>query len=339
MSVAGIGDDDDKEMEWYRSCSTGELNGMYLSAARQGDWPRIEKLLEAGAELDYGGGAALTAAVDGGYVDVARKLVALGVNTLLSKQEALSDAVFADRADAVVFLIDEVKADPAFNDSTVLFSAVVNNHAGMTRLLLEKGANVQANAGTLLGIALSRDFEDVAIALLDGGADPRKSFLDKNAYEWAAEKHMRAVSARLRQGPETDVYMSAGFFKRQTLTDLRGKYDERQKQNGICLAAEAGCFDIVRDKFLAASNEKLTRDDLIRGERGRNALKALAEGGDLALAFDPRLWIGRKEEALSLLRDVPPEYRDQADGAALAAGIDRQALKARAKNLSLKLKF
>ena len=41
MSVTGIGDDDEKEEEYFARCSVAELNGMYLNSAREGDWPEV----------------------------------------------------------------------------------------------------------------------------------------------------------------------------------------------------------------------------------------------------------------------------------------------------------
>lgn len=341
MTVADIGDDEDKEAEYLKRCSVGELNGMYLNAAREGDWPRIERLLAAGAELDYAGGGTLTAAIDGGHIDVARKLLARGLNpTAHVRQEALGDAVYADNPAAAAFLIAEAKADPAWNDSAVLFSAVVNNRPAMTRLLLEKGAKPDANKGTLLCIALSHGFVDTAEALLDNGADPRKTHLGMNAYEWAAKERLSGLSKKLRDAARTDAYMSPGFFERQSLSELRGFYDERQRESGFHLAARAGCFDIIRDKFLASPADKLRAEDLTRREPGgKDVLTLLGDAGGLGLAFDPRLWLGRKDEALALLdKKLPKEFAQQVDGAAFVAALDRETLKARAKNAPLKLK-
>jgi hypothetical protein len=341
MSVVDINDgDDEDEAEYFKRCNTQELNGMYLNSAREGDWPRIERLLAAGAELNYAGGGTLTAAIDGGHIDIAKKLIAKGIDTSRSKQEALNDAVFAGREDCVRYLIDEVGADPSFSDSAVLFTSVVNNRPGVTALLLEKGASPRAHKEALLGIALSHGYEDVAEALLDAGADPRKTYQDMNAYQWAAQEGLHAFQEKLRDCATTDVYMSPGFFKRQTLDELRGIYDERQKQSGLYLAALAGCFDIVVEKILSTPGAKLSPDDLTHREQGgRTVLLALADDGKLALAFDPRLWLGRKEQALAVLeKDVPASLREQVDAPHLAAEIDRLTLKNRAGGTKLKLK-
>jgi hypothetical protein len=210
----------------------------------------------------------------------------------------------------------------------------------MARMLLKKGADPAAHRKTLMCIALSHAYEDTARALLENGADPRWTFQDMNAYEWAAKRDLRAFQKLLQDTLKTDVYMSRGFFERQTIAELRGFYDERQKVSGINLAAQACCFDAVRDKFLASDGEKINADDLTRKEPGgKDALTLLAERGDLNLAFDPRLWIGRKDEALALLnKKVPPEYWEQVKPEAFAAELDRVTLKARAKGTSLKLK-
>ncbi|MEZ0224169.1 MAG: ankyrin repeat domain-containing protein [Alphaproteobacteria bacterium] len=339
MSVVDIGDDEDKEDEYFKSCNTQELNGMFLNSAREGDWGRMERLLAAGAELDYGGGAALTAAAGQGHLAIARNLIRLGLKSPLCKQEALSDAVYAGKLEVVRFLIEEVQADPAGNDSTVLFTAVVNNKPEMARLLLEKGASAHANKDTLLCIALSHRFEGVAAALLDFGADPRKHYRDMNAYEWAAEENLAEFSKRLRDWSNTDVYMSPGFFKRQTLEELRGIYDEKQTRTGFHLAAQAGCFDVIRDKILESGGRIRAEDLLNKAPGGQTVLGALGESGQLSIAFDARLWAGRKEEALALLRSgVSPTFRSQVEEPRLALDIDLLALKSRAKTPALKLK-
>lgn len=342
MSAPDIFDGGENEAKYLKSCTVGELNGMYLSAARQGDWPRVERLLAAGAELNYAGGGALTAAIDEGHVDVARRLMARGLNpTEYVRQEALGDAVYANNPAAAAYLIDEVKSDPAWNDSAVLFSAVVNNRPAMTRLLLEKGASPHANKGTLPCIALSHGFAETAEALLEGGADPRKTHLGMNAFEWAAKGKQAGLSKKLRDAAAwTDVYMSPGFFERQSLAELRGFYDERQRESGFHLAARAGCFDIVRDKFLASATDRLRAEDLVRREPGgQDVLTLLGEGGSLNLVFDPQLWLGRRDEALALLdKKVPREFAPQVDAESFAAALDRATLKARAKGVSLKLK-
>lgn len=340
MSVVDIGDDEDKEDEYFKTCNTQELNGMFLNSAREGDWGRMERLLAAGAELDYGGGAALTAAAGQGHLSVARNLIQRGLRTVLCKQEALGDAVYAGKLEVVRFLVEEVQADPSFNDSTALWTAVVNNKPDIARLLLEKGASAHANKDTLLCIALSHRFEAVAGALLDFGADPRKHYRDMNAYEWAAAENLAEFSKRLRDWSNTDVYMSPGFFKRQTLEELRGMYDEKQTRTGFHLAAQAGCFDIIRDKILGTTGEKMRAGDLLKkAPGGQTVLGALGESGQLSVAFDARLWAGRREEALALLKNgVSPTFRNQVDEARLALDIDLLALKARAKSPSLKLK-
>ena len=339
MSVVDIGDDEDKEDEYFKTCNTQELNGMFLNSAREGNWGRMERLLQAGAELDYGGGAALTAAAGQGHLAIARNLIRLGLKTPLCKQEALGDAVYAGKLEVVRFLIEEVQADPAFNDSTVLWTSVVNNKPDIARLLLEKGASAHANKDTLLCIALSHKFEDVAAALLDFGADPRKHFRDMNAYEWAAEENLSEFSKRLRDWSNTDVYMSPGFFRRQTLEELRGIYDEKQTRTGLHLAAQAGCFDIIRDKILESGGKMRAEDLLKKAPGGQTVLGALGESGQLAVAFDARLWAGRKDDALALFKNgVSPTFRNQVDEARLALDIDLLALKARAPKSSLKLK-
>ncbi len=340
MSIVDINDgDDEDEAEYFKRCNKQELNGMYLNSAREGDWPRIEKLLAAGAELNYAGGGTLTAAIDGGHIDIARKLIARGLDVTRSKQEALSDAVYAGRADCVRFLLDEVNADPSFNDSAALFTAVVNNKPEIADILLSAGARANAHKGALLGIALSHGYESVAIALLDGGADPRNRYQDRNAYQWAAEKELRIFQDRLRDKLATDVYMSPGFFRRQTLDELRGIYDERQKQSGFYLAAICGCFDIVVDKIFSTPGARLDPDELTRKEwNGKTVLHALGRDGKLAQAFDARLWAGRKEQALATLQKAPAAYRDQVDAEHLAAEIDGIALKNRAAASALKLK-
>jgi len=73
------------------------------------------------------------------------------------------------------------------NGATLLMMAVDTNSSEMVRLLLEKGAKVDAFGGAALGMALEKDNIALVTALIEGGAD-----IDSAAARWSGE-HLRCA--------------------------------------------------------------------------------------------------------------------------------------------------
>lgn len=339
MSVADIDDDDEKWLMNARSVGPNGLNNMLGRTARDGDVWRVMTLIDLGADINHNDGIALSMAAGGGHTGIIEKLIERGIDFNAAKDDALSEAAAHGQEKAVRFLIAK-GADAAHDNSICLFFAVQKNNPGVVQALLDGGADVNGNSGTLLCIALAHQHEDVARVLLENGADPRNHHRGMNAYEWAAEMGLPAFSKLLHDRMNTDVFMSPGFFRRFTALQLTQEVEDRPgRHTGLHLAAQAGCFDVVRDKFLAAPGTKLLPDDLLKKDTGgRSVLFLLAQAQQLDIAFDPRLWAGRKNEMLAAYAGVPSAFRGTLDLPALVTAVDQLTLQSRAPKPALRLK-
>ncbi|MBI1215646.1 MAG: hypothetical protein GC185_07495 [Alphaproteobacteria bacterium] len=339
MSVSAIDDDDEKWLMQAKNSPPGEWGNMLARAARSGDKWRVETLLDFGADIDHNDGIALAMAAGGGHADIVELLIARGIDFCAAKDDALCEAAAYGQEKTARLLIAK-GADAAHDDSACLFLAVRNDKPGVIEALLEGGASVAANEGTLMCIALAHGHADVARVLLENGADPRKRHRGMNAYEWAAEIGLIGFSKMLRaRRDDTDVFMSPGFFRRFSAQELTQETGDKPGHTGLHLAAQAGCFDVARDIFLADPTTQLSADDLLKNAPGgRNVLEMLAQSSQTAIAFDPRLWEGRKAEMTALFEKIPAAARGGLDLPAMTAAFDRAALKKRAAKPGLRLK-
>ena len=147
----------------------------------------------------------------------------------------------------------------------------------------------------------------------------------------------------LKQARLAQLQDLPGFrFERLDVADRAGMealFARERFDTVVHLAAQAGCFDVVRDKFLATPAVKLQPDDLLKKDAaGRSVLFLLAQTQQLDIAFDPRLWAGRKNEMLAAYAGVPSAFRGTLDLPALATAIDQLTLQSRAPKPALRLK-
>jgi ankyrin repeat protein len=336
-------DDDEKWLAQVKSAPPDRLGDRLGECAARGDDWRVTTLVDLGADIDHNGGIALCMAAGGGHLSLIEKLIARGIDFEACKDDALAEAAARGQEKAVRLLIEK-GAQAAHEDSVCLFLAVQNDKPAVVQALLEGGAGVQAHDGALMCIALAHGHAEVARVLLDNGADPRCRHRGMNAYEWAAQIGLTGFSKILRDRKntaydKTDVFMSPGFFRRFDAAALKQDMPDKPGHTGLHLAALAGCFDVVRDIFLAAPGARLMPEDLLKETPGReSALALLGRTGQLSIAFDPRLWQGRKAEAAALFEKIPSGYRPQVDIAALAAALDQTALHGKAPKPGLRLK-
>jgi len=337
MSVTGINDDDDKWQARIAAASPSQLNALLLQEAAAGELAHVEDLLAHGADLNHAEGRALVTAAARAPAAMTAYLLKRGITGMHCKEEALAEAAYHGRAETVKLLL-QAGANAAHDDSVALYQSVQRGGGDVPRLLLEAGADATARDGTLLGVALAYGNVDAAKALLRHGADPAVYHRNFNAFEWAAETGQTEFSSVLRQWMNMDEYIAPAFFEKKTLAELRTPMPGRQGRSGLHVAASSGAFNVIVDKLLAA-NDGLTTADLLNAAppAGPTLLDVLGRQGQLALAFTPKLWAGRKVEAMTLYQhNVPAAHKKQVDLQAFAAALDQQALRHKSQKFSLK---
>ena len=110
-------------------------------------------------------------------------------------------------------VVSDLDADPRLAQSSgahgipVLFHAVVGGDLEMVKLLIERGADINAIVGpnaTALNAAAWRGDETMAAWLLEYGANPdAKDFEGKTALQRAEENGHESIAALIRAGTES----------------------------------------------------------------------------------------------------------------------------------------
>lgn len=330
--------DRDEEEKWLvetAPLSLEEKSTLLVKAAKEGETWQVERLLEMNADPSCQNHRALMEAASEGHL-AATSVLLRHAQTQEAKNDALVEAVAKGNA-AVVKLVLNSGANPAHDDSVVMFFAAQKNSPEIADMLLKAGADVNAHKGALMCIALAHGHDKVAAVFLRNGADPNIHYRDKDAFDWAAELGHVEFSRALRDWAAKDMLAQPAYFEGKTAEDLRLRIEGRGGRTGFHVAAASGCFDLVRDKILQEPGQRLNAKDLTAEAThiGPSVLLLLGQTGQLHAAFDARLWAGRKDEMLKAYHEVPSAYRGQIDLPALSSEIDRLALKPR-KRLSLK---
>ena len=202
--------------------------------------------------------------------------------------------------------------------------------------MLDSGADVDALIGSLLGMAISHGRADIARLFINHGADPRRTYQDKNAYQHAEESGMRALIEEMQDYRDSADFRDAAWFALQKPEDLANEMEGRSGRTGLHLAARAGCFESAVEAFNAAGVPIKSEDLLKKTQGGDTVLGLLGDTGELAKAFNTKVWEGRKDEMLELFKQLPEKHRTQIDLPALNAAIDHLALKSQAQKFRLK---
>jgi ankyrin repeat protein len=148
-----------------------------MLAVYRGDSEEVERLISLDPELDFFEAAAL------GRVDRLRKLLDADPELVRARSvddgTALHFAAFFRQPEATRLLVergaDLEAVSPTFGDVTPLHSACASGERESARILLEAGAdpNVRQQGGfTPLHAAAQNGDEELARLLLDRGADP-----------------------------------------------------------------------------------------------------------------------------------------------------------------------
>ena len=337
MSVVDIdSEDDDKWLDYVSTLTPRERNELLVRSAGEGELWRCERLIENGADPSYQNYTALSVAAAGGRAGVLEMLLKQSPDED-AKNAALTMGVTAAQTESVRLLLKH-NTDARRDSATNLWYAAMNGRTEIAELLLTAGADVTAADKALMGIALSHRNEDTALVFLRHGADPSALFKDRNAFEWAAEMHLEGFFKAAKEWVQSDEYIGPDFFKGKTLGELRAEIPGRKGRTGFHLAASAGSFDVIAEKMLATPGEAMRSADLLRAmpPAGPSVLFLLGETGQLKLAFDARLWLGRRKEMLETFGHVAGAHRPQVDIDKELNTITQMVLKQSARKFNLK---
>jgi len=161
-----------------------KINKEFLVATYNGDYDRVQMLLNAGANVnatDNSGYTALIYAADKGDKDVVQMLLNAGANVNATGEDGSTALILAadkGHLEIVSSLLGrpgiDMNAKENVNGSTALMVATDKGYTDVVKMLLNAGANVNAtdNSGyTALIYAADQRYTDVVKMLLNAGAN------------------------------------------------------------------------------------------------------------------------------------------------------------------------
>jgi ankyrin repeat protein len=326
MSIAALNDDDDKWLLQIQNSSQQSLLDTLRRSILFGDLWKVEVLIERGVDIHHDNGFFLLAAIRAKQNTVAAFLFAKGGDRTMDKTEALSVAVSVNNIEMVKRFLD-AGVSPTTNDNVSLRTAVINNYAVTAHLLLLAGADIHIYKDCLLTLAVEKNNLNAAKILLQHGADPLTVYNGKTALEHAVQTQRTAFITLFNDHLRENRLPSRDFFEEKNISELRGS--DAQGKSYFFVAAQAGCFDVITHKILDSAGERLTPQDLTAPVyHDQTILHVLGQQGHLSQAFNALLWLGHKNDALSLcFNAIPTGYKDQVDPNNISAEIDHATLK------------
>ena len=277
----------------------------------------VETLLEAEADPNAtrtSGETALMTAARVGRVDVVRSLLAAGADPNATEatlgQTALMLAIAENHTPVARVLLEAgagVSTRTANQFTPLLFAAQQGNIEA-AQLLLSTGANVNESAPEGIGgntnartrfvretdahallVAIDSGHDDMALFLLDGGADPNHSGAGRTPLHSAVQQRMpEVVLALLQQGANPNVRLERALpFVSRRITQDNGLTPSVVGSTPFLLAASFGDLESMRILVDGGADPRLTTED------GTTALMAAA-GADYVEGQDKygRRWFG-----------------------------------------------
>jgi len=172
---------------------TNDINEQLIQAAEDGNLDGVRRLVELGADVNYGIRPPFLAAYFNGHKEIARYLLGKGGNVNHDKHSEVSLLMAAVNMEDIDFAEDLIEAGADVNlplprgGETALHKAAVNNKYKSMKMLIDNGGDVNRRAkekghsemavfGDLWGetplhIAAVRSDFDIVELLLDAGAD------------------------------------------------------------------------------------------------------------------------------------------------------------------------
>lgn len=343
---------------------TAQDNYAIKNAAQRGHADVVARLLECGADPSAQDNLAFADAVTGGHNDVAVLLIEHDPE-LLNNQRAFCLACRGGNTEMARYMLENGASADAYDfpsKKNVISLMARWGKRDIVELLIEHGANVNADDSAAMTAAIMSGEDEIAQLLYDKGSGIGREALT------AAIKKRRAdiFESLLRHAPGVDdayldtlmelnreeegapeitavlekwrartrvVEADPSAFENRRLDELR-----EGEPNGLVRAALSDHFNLV-SASLKTHGEKITRDDLVesRDEFGNSALDILGARGRLHQVFDAILWRGRADEMNALWRkDVPRSYRDKMDFQPVMNATKRLALREGLRGRKLK---
>jgi ankyrin repeat protein len=137
-----------------------------IEASKKGDLEDVNRLIDAGADVDAEDGEALISAVHNGHLEIVKRLIEAGADVNINGK-ALIEASNQKYLDIAIVLI-EAGINVNAEEGEALNMAVGNNDLNMVNRLIEAGADV--NLGEALIIASRMGLLDIVNRLLEAGA-------------------------------------------------------------------------------------------------------------------------------------------------------------------------
>jgi ankyrin repeat protein len=217
------------EYLWERKAS---LEGALQSVAQMGSMEYLERLLEAGADVNADiNGTPLALAAGAGHTAIVERLIAAGAE-LEQKgtfgKTALGEAVSSSRMDCARALLDAGASMNACDDSTLLAEAIWAGRTALLRLLLKRGADPnETRRGRVAPLfhAIEIEKPKMVEALLQHRADPnlRWQAIQNRGHhlKLAQGATPLMLAAHKRQRESVELLLAAGADP--SLVDSKGR--------------------------------------------------------------------------------------------------------------------
>jgi ankyrin repeat protein len=260
-------------------------------ASLNGSAALVRTLLEAGADVNAArasGETALMTAARGGSLDVVQSLLAAGADPNAAEgllgQAALMLAIAENHTRVAEVLIEAGAAVSARTNNrfTPLLFAAQQGNIEAAQLLISAGANVNESAPDGIGgntnartrfvrgtdahallVAIDSGHSDMALFLLDGGADPHHAGAGRTPLHSAVQhRNPEVVSALLRQGADPNVGLERPLpFVSRRINQDNGLTPDVIGATPFFLAASFGDLESMRFLVEGGADPTLTTDD------------------------------------------------------------------------------
>ncbi len=222
-----------------------DINESLISAVQGGYIDTVRELLAEGADpntKDNYNVSVLSMAINGGYSEIAKLLINAGAGKILQEKEStFYSASYNGQTEIAEMLLDEGISKEI--KEKALLSAAMNGHLGIIKLLVKAKTDINAKGNTLDYTALIQaatyGHTDIVKFLIEEGADVNiVSTLPKGftALSWAViEKHTEIVKLLLDAGADITAKTALG----DTPLAL-AKKDKEPSQEIIELLKQAG---------------------------------------------------------------------------------------------------
>ena len=260
-------------------------------AALNGSVALVQTLLEAEADPNAthtSGETVLMTAARVGNVDVVRLLLAAGASPdateILLGQTALMLAIAANHTPIARVLIESGAGVSARtnNSFTPLLFAAQQGNIDAAQLLLSSGADVNESApdgiagntnartrfvrdtqAQVLLVAIDSGHDEMALFLLDGGADPNHAGAGRTALHSAVQQKMpEVVSALLERGADPNALLERALpFVSRRITQDNGLTPSVIGATPFFLAASFGDLESMRFLMGGGADPTLTTED------------------------------------------------------------------------------